>query len=149
MRCLLFFAFVVITSLSFANRWSITEGNLFVNAGTITGRLISDDGQPIANANITLKPTGCSITTIRRINTDDSGIYRLYGLPPGTYLIATGSRGQFFFFSPSAFDSDIPVYFPSSTRNTATEVTVHNGEEVTSIDIRYRSKRGQVISGTV
>src|SRR5438552_18251250 len=93
MRCLLFFAFVVITSLSFANRWSITEGNLFVDAGTITGRLISDDGQPIANANITLKPAGGSISTIRRLNTDEDGKFVVNDLSSRSYIITATVPG--------------------------------------------------------
>ena len=38
---------------------------------------------------------------------------------------------------------------PSSTPDTAEEITVRTGEEVNNVDIRYRAERGRTISGTV
>jgi hypothetical protein len=49
----------------------------------------------------------------------------------------------------SAYDGDAPTYYPSSTRDTAAEVTVVSGGEATGIDIRYRGERGHAVSGTV
>ncbi len=43
----------------------------------------------------------------------------------------------------------MPVYHPSSPRDTAAELTLRNGEEMTGVDIRYRAERGLVISGKV
>jgi hypothetical protein len=80
--------------------------------------------------------------------TDDRGIYRLYGLQPGTYLVTTGGNPGFFGL-PNAYEGDAPTYFPSSTRDTAAEVPVRGGEEATGIDIRYRGERGRTISGIV
>jgi hypothetical protein len=80
--------------------------------------------------------------------TDDRGIYRLYGLQPGTYVVmAGGSLG--FSGLPNAYDSDAPTFFPSSTRDTAAEISVRGGEEATGTDIRYRGERGRTISGSV
>jgi hypothetical protein len=80
--------------------------------------------------------------------TDDRGVYRIYGLPPGTYLVSAGSS-QRLFGTFNAYESDAPTYFPSSTRDTAAEVPLRGGEEATSIDIRYRGERGHTASGTV
>ena len=80
--------------------------------------------------------------------TDDRGIYRLYGLLPGTYVVSTGGRGTFnAFFDP--YDTDAPTYAPSSTRDTAAEITVRAGEEMSGVDIRYRGEPGRTISGIV
>jgi len=80
--------------------------------------------------------------------TDDRGVYRLFGLRPGSYLVRSGGRGQQT-RAASAFDSDAPTYYPSSTRETATEVKVRSGEEANDIDIRYRGERGYAIRGVV
>ena len=90
-----------------------------------------------------------SAVVIRERLTDDRGIYRIYGLPPGAYLIVAGGAQQF--GGPpaySAYANDSPIYFPSSARDTASEVVVRNGEEITA-DIQYRSEPGHSISGTV
>ena len=79
--------------------------------------------------------------------TDDRGVYRLYGLVPGTYLIAAGGgQGQSFQLNP--FEGDVPIFAPGATRDAATEFTVRSGDEVTA-DIRYRSDPGHSVSGTV
>jgi len=41
------------------------------------------------------------------------------------------------------------IYHPSTTRDTAMEIKVSGGEEVSGIDIRYRFERGYVISGKI
>jgi len=80
--------------------------------------------------------------------TDDRGVYRIYGLPPGTYLVSAGGNSRVF-VGFNAYDGDMAVYFPSGTRDTAAEVSVRAGEEVANVDIRYRSERGRSISGQV
>ena len=76
--------------------------------------------------------------------TDDRGIYRIYGLPPGTYIVAAAGFG----FSFSPYSLDIPTYSPSTTRDNAAEISVRSGEE-SSADIRYRGEPGHTISGRV
>jgi len=49
----------------------------------------------------------------------------------------------------NAFETDVPSYAPSSTRDTAAEISVRAGEETTDVDIRYRGEPGRSISGTV
>jgi hypothetical protein len=51
--------------------------------------------------------------------------------------------------SLDAYASDVPTYAPSSTRDTAAEISVRAGEETTDVDIRYRGEQGRTISGTV
>jgi len=119
-------------------------------SGTVTGpngptvatsvralRLRDDDGKPLP-----------SPIVMRERLTDDRGAYRLYGLPGGAYLIAAGGPRFGFGGVPGAFDSDTPTYFPSATRDTASEVIVRNGDEATA-DILYRGETGHSISGSV
>ena len=101
-------------------------------------RVRDDDGKALPSALVT-----------RERLTDDRGVYRIYGLPPGAYLIVAGGAQQFGGPSAySAYGNDSPIYFPSSARDTASEVVVRNGEEITA-DIQYRSEPGNSISGTV
>jgi hypothetical protein len=53
------------------------------------------------------------------------------------------------YYGASPYDGNVTTYHPSSTRETATEVAVTSGGEVTGIDIRIRGERGHVVSGTV
>ncbi|HVF48558.1 MAG TPA: carboxypeptidase-like regulatory domain-containing protein [Pyrinomonadaceae bacterium] len=82
-------------------------------------------------------------------HTDDRGIYRIYGLPSGVYLVVAGGAGQSFSFFPSAFDADSPTYFPSSAREGATEVNVRAGQETQGIDIRHRGEQGHTVGGRI
>ena len=81
-------------------------------------------------------------------STDDRGIYRLYGLVPGTYLVSAGGFTPFQTSQLNPYEMDIPTYAPSATRDNAAEVSVRGGEEST-VDIRYRGDSGHTISGTV
>ncbi len=94
----------------------------------------------------TNKPLTPSIV-LRERATDDRGVYRFYGLLPGSYLISA-SKPRIGLVAPTAYDNDIPTYFPSSTRDTASEVVVREGEEMTA-DIQYRAEPGHAISGKV
>jgi len=122
--------------------------------GAITGRVTTADGDPVVGVQI-------SATLVRdergRRNestfgntryTDDRGIYRIFGLPPGTYIVAAGSKlvggGQ-----PNAYADDVPTYHPSSTRDTAAEISLPAGGEAAGIDIRYRSEKGAAVSGSI
>lgn len=117
-----------------------------VKGGVITGKVTTPDGDPAAGIYVTatlvrdadgFKVRGLS--GVRQRMTDDRGIYRLYGLPPGTYIVST--RGGGF--------RQTETYYPSATRETADEVRVTNGGEATGIDLSIRSQQGHVISGTV
>ena len=115
-----------------------TANNGPVVAGTVHAFRIRDaDGQPQPGS-----------VQMRERQTDDRGVYRIYGLPPGTYVVSAGGSGRSFLGAVGAYDSDVPTYAPSATRDTAMEVIVHSGEEITA-DIQYRGETGQAISGTL
>ena len=79
--------------------------------------------------------------------TDDRGVFRLYGLPPGAYLV-TATRPRVGTVLPSAYDNDVPTFYPSGTRDTAAEILVREADEITA-DIQYRGEPGHAISGNV
>jgi len=122
-----------------------------IRGGVITGRVTTSTGEPMigvqVGAAMTRDAEGYSVrqqTGVRSRSTDDRGVYRLYGLAPGTYIVSARGTQQL-----SPYDGDAPTYHPSSPRDTAAEVVVGSGAEVTGVDIRHRGERGGVVSGTV
>ncbi len=126
-----------------------------LKGGVITGTVTNVAGDPVV-------AVGIRVQMVRDVNgrrqpsgparerlTDDRGVYRIYGLPPGTYVAVAGPSTQFSSSEPSAYDGDAPTYAPASTRDSATEISVRAGEEVSGVDIRYRAEQGRVISGVV
>jgi hypothetical protein len=125
-----------------------------IKGGVITGVVTNLAGEPVVNVGVrALRIRDAEGNKIRSSAfaqprmTDDRGYYRIYGLLPGTYIVAAGGPGQYFgFVDPYA--KDAPTYAPASTRDTAAEFTVRSEQEVTS-DIRYRGEPGHAISGKV
>jgi carboxypeptidase family protein len=123
-----------------------------IKGGAITGRVANAMGEPLISVQVDWAMVrGAEGNTdrggrFRSRFTDDRGVYRIYGLSPGTYVVFTRN---IFDGNPSPYDLDAPTYYPSSTRETAAEVTVTSGGEASGIDIRYRGDRGHVISGSI
>jgi carboxypeptidase family protein len=126
-----------------------------IKGAVITGAVMSPSGEPLVQVGVRAllirdandkPPTSIRFPTERL--TDDRGIYRIYGLPAGTYLVSAGGRGTYG-SNPNAYESDSPTFAPSSSRDTAAEVLVRAGEETSGVDIRYRGEPGHIISGTV
>ncbi|HJU91790.1 MAG TPA: carboxypeptidase-like regulatory domain-containing protein [Pyrinomonadaceae bacterium] len=127
-----------------------------VRGGVITGTVTNAQGEPVIAVNVRVtmvrdsngKAPAMPFLGLMQQPTDDRGIYRIFGLLPGTYLVSAGGVGLMQTFGFNPYDFDVPTYAPSSTRDTAAEVTVTSGEE-TNVDIRYRGEPGYIISGTV
>jgi hypothetical protein len=125
---------------------------VLIKGGVITGSVKTTTGDPVVGVRVRAQMirdgTGQRSrygATIRERATDDRGIYRIYGLPTGTYLVFAGGvtyQGQ-----PGLFENDAPTYSPSSLRDSAAEISVRAGEETRDVDIRYRSEVGHSISG--
>src|SRR5215217_6931544 len=125
-----------------------------IRGGVITGTVTNALGEPVVAVRVRATMVRDAKGEVPKVvtfgfmeqSTDDRGIYRIYGLPPGTYIVGAGGAGFSSSFNP--FDGDLPTFAPSSTRDNAAEVIVRSGEDAT-IDIRYRGEPGHVISGTV
>jgi hypothetical protein len=127
-----------------------------IKGGVVTGRVTDSYGEPLVGVRVQAlkvreldggqKYSG----SIRGMNgklTDDRGIYRLYGLEPGGYVVGV-SNDPLGIYSGYA-GREAMTWHPSSARATAAEINVRSGEEVTGVDIRHREERGHTISGTV
>jgi hypothetical protein len=125
-----------------------------VKGGVITGVVTASSGEPVVAVRVSAirvrdgenVPLRAPAPWGNAKLTDDRGVYRLYGLASGSYLVVAGG-GQA--YPPSDYDSDGPTYYPSTTRDGAAEVTVRTGEEASGINIRYRGDRGHILSGSI
>src|SRR5262245_17108853 len=123
-----------------------------IRGGVITGRVTNAAGEPVIGMQVTAtrvrdaesRPLQAAVNTSQRL-TDDRGVYRLYGLSPGGYIVVSNSNSSN--NTGSAYYGETPTYYPSSVRNTASEVTVVSGGEASGIDIRYRGEPGHAVSG--
>ena len=129
--------------------------NIVLKKGAaITGTVTNSDGDPVVgvqmSAILVRDAQGHSVFGSYGSGryTDDRGVYRLFGLPAGTYVVVAGSKilGSSML---TAYADDAPTFYPSSTRDTAGEVTLQYGGEATGIDIRYRGEHGYAISGSI
>jgi hypothetical protein len=120
--------------------------------GVITGRVANSMGEPVISVRVRAirirDGEGRRARSVYRPSryTDDRGVYRIFGLQPGVYIVEAGG-GEIYGYDISKYDLDIPIYYPASTRDAAAEVTVAAGGEVAGIDIRYRGEPGHVVSG--
>jgi hypothetical protein len=123
--------------------------------GVITGRVTNAQGEPVVAVRVSAQHVRNEAGRPRLTDgnlysqpTDDRGVYRLYGMMAGVYLVVANAPESY--TDPrSAFQSETPTYHPSADRAGAEEITVRLGEEVSGIDIRYRGERGYTLSGKV
>jgi len=121
--------------------------------GVITGTVAGPDGPLIAAGVFATRvrdEAGKKLASPIGFNerqTDDRGVFRFYGLPPGGYLLSAG-KPRIGLLAPTAYDAYAPTYFPSATRDNASEILVHEGDEVTA-DIQFRAATGYIVSGKV
>jgi len=127
---------------------------VLIKGGVITGRVTTAAGDPVVS--IGVRAQMIRDANGRRLSyqafardspTDDRGIYRIYGLPTGTYIVVAGGTRDYSRTGVNAFDTDVPTYAPSSTRDTAAEISVRGGDESNNVDIGYRGEPGRTISG--
>jgi hypothetical protein len=127
-----------------------------IKGGVMTGTVTNAAGEPIVGIRVRALRVRDAEGRAPRTGplgygerpTDDRGVYRIYGLVPGIYLVFAGGSGAQQSTQLNPFENDVPTYSPSSTRDTASEYNVRSGEETTA-DIRYRSDPGRTVSGTV
>ncbi|HZS43747.1 MAG TPA: carboxypeptidase regulatory-like domain-containing protein, partial [Blastocatellia bacterium] len=125
--------------------------------GVITGRVIDQNGQPIIGILVSAVRThyhdgsrSYSGAEKDPIRTDDRGIYRIYGLVSGTYLVRAGGRTEGndqYFINP--YVNSPFIYYPSDQRVTAKEIVVSGSTEISGIDITFKPEIGNLIAGEV
>ena len=128
-----------------------------VRGGVITGAVTDAQGEPLVAVSVRAyrvrdldgrAPSG-PYAFSNEDRTDDRGVYRIYGLVPGVYVVFAGGSSNYFGPVASPYGGDAPTFYPSSTRDTAAEVTVRSGQDSAGVDIRYRDEQGHRVTGRV
>src|SRR5215470_14645911 len=125
--------------------------------GVVTGKVTDEDGQPVIAEQVTifrLDQQGKRIETdafepFGREETDDQGVYRIFGIEAGRYLVAAGS-------SPEEINTRMGAFYrrtfhPDTTdESKAKVIEIKPGGENEDVDIRVaRSTKGYAASGRV
>ncbi len=118
-----------------------------VRGGVLTGRVTDTDGNPVIATEVQLafvdgqskrQRFPAFQTNEDMFVTDDRGVYRLFGLPPGRYLVSVGVKvgpGEYTFGSTRGYYKR--TYHPNvADEAQATVIEVKAEEEATGIDLR-------------
>lgn len=131
-------------------------------AAAITGRVVDEDGEPLAYAQVTvmryryvrgkrqLAPSGGGGMT------NDRGEYRIFGLPPGRYYVSASYQGRMLGLPPLARGrpqsgvSYPTMYYPGALDpEQAVAIRLGAGEERSGIDFRLSPVQAVNLSGRV
>lgn len=127
-----------------------------IRGGVITGKVVDSDGRPVIEEEVQLfSSRGVAVGPWPPVITDDRGVYRIFGLRPGSYTVAAGrdgmggstaSRGR-----PAMY---VRTYYPGvPDAAQATMIQVSDGSEATDVDIRLsrplttHTASGRIVNG--
>lgn len=131
--------------------------------GVITGRVTDAEGQPLIQENVRLfsvleqgRKQGIylsnNLPNNSMFSTDDRGVYRLFGVPPGRYIVCVGVDTN----GPNARINAGNTYYPLTyhpdviEEGKATVIEVASSSEATGVDIVLgRPSNGYSVSGRI
>ena len=132
--------------------FSLTRG------GVISGKITDSEGRPVIATKISLKPVGNAESTAyyeafrdRMFLTDDRGIYRIFGLSPGHYLVSAGDSDNSPFELLFTGPRKVKTYYPGVTEEARAKVVeLTAGAEALGVDIKLGlPAKSFVVSGRV
>jgi hypothetical protein len=116
-------------------------------AAAISGVVRKADGDPLVNGTVVASRQGYvngrkGLISVGNSNTDDLGAYRIYGLPPGKYVVSAELRGLS--SGPESLDpapaSLLKTYYPSTPdAQRADPLDVQPGKTATGINLTMAS----------
>lgn len=132
----------------------------------ITGRVTYQDGDPATGAQIVIlrKKEGrltrfilsFSPATMLALRTDDRGVYRVAGLPPGEYVVGAAEantrddgRDEYALMGINSSNFSVSYYQNETSLKQATAVKVEAGQETNEINITLIERALYTVSGTV
>ena len=148
-------------SITVAEGETITKIDFaLVRGGVITGRITDTDGRPVIGERVNVvarnSPDAARPVTMfdgPRNRTDDRGIYRVYGLGPGSYTVSIGqanAAGNMTIMGMGGSQYTKTFYPGVSDEAKATILEINEGTEISNIDIiAGKSGRGFSVSGRV
>ena len=105
-----------------------------IRGAVITGKVVDAEGRPVVDewVSVLAAPDNKSVYAGQSSNTDDRGVYRIFGLPAGSYRVAAGRDDSF----SGVLRPYARTYHPSvSDPAQATVVEVSEGGEAKDVNI--------------
>ncbi len=124
----------------------------------ITGRVTDENDELIAETQVQLQRVGDRVSlrqnmlSLDMYRTDDRGVYRIYGLPPGKYHVSVGSSARDGLISFQNVRASIEQTFhPDATDQAKAKVVeLEEGQIATDVNIRIgKRKNSYEVSGRV
>lgn len=114
-----------------------------VKGGVITGKITDVDGHPLIEERVYLFDAEPALKQTEKIGylrfhgqTDDRGIYRIFGVAAGRYKVAVGKDDGHFYWPSPVERKYKQVFFPGVTDpGRATVIEVSEGSETNHVDI--------------
>jgi hypothetical protein len=124
--------------------------------GVITGRVVDGTGEPVAGISVEAQRSVFAEgvrrpRAMRSVATDDLGLFRLWGLAPGDYLVRAGYEGSYAAYERRDTREEFaPTYFPSTPDPAAAQlIRVTRGHEVSGVTLALLTSRTVHVSGTI
>jgi carboxypeptidase family protein len=138
-----------------ASTITLTEGGSFeanvalIRGGVIYGRLLDQFGEPLAGTRVQVLRSR-TVQGQRRVQTvgaadqtDDTGAFRIYGLPPGDYyVLAAAGLGE-------QAKRDPPTYFPGTANFAAAQTLALAPGLEAAADFQIANVRNARVSGII
>ena len=148
-------------SVNVAEGESVTKVDFaLVRGGVVTGRVTDAEGNPLIGERVSVVAKGAGEEGRQnpfmegpRNKTDDRGIYRVYGLGPGKYIVSVGQAAGSGGVSVMGMGGSqyLKTFYPGvQDESKATLVEVNEGAEISNIDITPgKPASGFSVSGRV
>jgi protocatechuate 3,4-dioxygenase beta subunit len=126
----------------------------FIRGGVITGKVTDANGRPVIEETVNLTLADqlrSSYSGVFPFQTDDRGIYRIFGIPAGRFKVSVGQGDRDLNSGMRGRTTYRKTFFPNVTDPTeARLVDVSEGSEITNVDIIVGPKlQGFTASGRV
>jgi hypothetical protein len=134
----------------------------FVRSGSISGRVVEPDGDPVSGVNMMMLRAGRNLGERILVNyrngvTNDRGEYKITGIDPGQYYLrcmpngpVLGPHVMFGDNSPAVYDMVVPQYYGGARESKdAAPLNLRGGEVLTGIDFHLVAEHPATISGRV
>src|SRR6185437_14050318 len=134
---------------------------VLVRGGVVTGRITDPEGHPLIGERVSIAlkdstpdPNAQFAFGSNRYQTDDRGIYRIYGLGPGSYRVSVGqasSAGGAASIMGLGGSQYLKTFYPGvEDESRATILEIKEGTEIANVDITVNKPgKGFAVSGRV
>jgi hypothetical protein len=121
--------------------------------GVVTGRVVDETGEAVAQAAVSLARRRYidgekRFVSVRGSSTDDRGEFRIFGVPPGDYVMI--ARLEMMGFGSRDRVRYVPTYYPGTpVASEAQHITVAPGQEVPGIIVALTRASTATVRGVV